>query len=115
MAATSAQQQNPPAADQRAQPAGQNGAKVGPPLNEPAPEEQRTAKPTQANAPNATVEQEVIRNFLAIGAAPDAAAIKRGQAIFTPACGFCHGTSATGGAGAPNLVRSTLVLHDKGS
>lgn len=106
------QQQNPPASEQRTQP-GPNGAKAGPPLNEPAPGQQRTTEP-KPNAPNAQME-EAVRNFLAIGAPPDPAAVKRGQAIFVPNCGFCHGTNATGGAAAPSLVRSTLVLHDKGT
>jgi mono/diheme cytochrome c family protein len=117
VAATAAQQQNPPASDQRT-PTAPNGAKVGPPLNEPAAGQQRTdqgAQATQGNAPNAAAMQEAVRNFLAIGAPPDPAAVKRGQAIFVPTCGFCHGTSATGGAGGPNLVRSTLVLHDQGT
>ncbi len=109
-------QTNPPAADQRSQPVGQNGAKAGPPLNEPAPDQQRNGKTAgQANAPNAAAMQEAVRNFLAIGAPPDAEAVKRGQAIFVPTCGFCHGPNATGGAQGPSLVRSTVVLHDQGS
>ena len=28
-------------------------------------------------------------------------------------CGFCHGTSATGGEAGPDLLRSALVLHDE--
>ena len=56
-----------------------------------------------------------MRNFLAIGAPPDHEAEKRGQSIFASSCGFCHGTNATGGAQGPNLVRSTLVLHDQGT
>ena len=57
----------------------------------------------------------MIRTFLGIGAPPDAEAVKRGQAIFASSCGFCHGPNATGGAQGPNLVRSTLVLHDGGT
>ncbi|HEX4231669.1 MAG TPA: c-type cytochrome [Bryobacteraceae bacterium] len=109
------QQQNPPAAEQRTAPRGPNGAKVGPPLNEAAPAQQREGQPTQANAPNAAAMQEAVRNFLAIGAPPNPEAAKRGQAIFVPTCGFCHGTNATGGASGPNLVRSTVVLHDQGT
>jgi len=108
------QQQNPPAAEQRT-PQTPNGAKLGPPLNEPAPDQQRTTPPAQANAPNAAVIQEAVRNFLAIGAPPNPEAVKRGQASFVPTCGFCHGTNAVGGAGGPNLVRSTVVLHDQGT
>lgn len=108
------QQQNPPAGDQRTPAAGPNGAKAGPPLNEPAPAAQRTTESTQQNKLTAT-QQEAVRNFLAIGAPPDSEAAKRGQAIFVPTCGFCHGTNATGGAQGPNLVRSTVVLHDGGT
>jgi mono/diheme cytochrome c family protein len=56
-----------------------------------------------------------VRSFLAIGAAPDAAAVERGQKLYVPSCGFCHGTNATGGNSGPDLVRSVLVLHDEGS
>jgi cytochrome c oxidase cbb3-type subunit 3 len=56
-----------------------------------------------------------MRNFLAIGAAPDAAAVKRGKTTFVATCGFCHGSNANGGATGPDLVRSVLVLHDRGS
>ena len=57
----------------------------------------------------------MIRTFLGIGAPPDPEAVKRGQATFVATCGFCHGPNATGGAQGPNLVRSTLVLHDQGT
>ncbi len=30
-------------------------------------------------------------------------------------CAFCHGSNAHGGNGGPDLVRSVLVLHDKGT
>src|SRR5271165_6401444 len=36
------------------------------------------------------------RTFLAIGAAPDPAAVERGEKLYVPSCGFCHGTSAKG-------------------
>jgi mono/diheme cytochrome c family protein len=60
-------------------------------------------------------EKEAVRNFLAIGAPPDPAAVKRGQALFVSTCGFCHGSNAGGGNSGPDLVRSVLVLHDQGS
>jgi cytochrome c oxidase cbb3-type subunit 3 len=41
----------------------------------------------------------------------DQAAAERGRQIFVPTCGFCHGNDARGKSG-PDLVRSTLVLHD---
>jgi cytochrome c oxidase cbb3-type subunit III len=52
------------------------------------------------------------REFLGLGPAPDAAAAARGEKLFGPNCGFCHGEKARGGAG-PNLVRSPIVLHDE--
>lgn len=53
-----------------------------------------------------------IRDFLGLGAAPDAAAAERGAKLYGPNCAFCHGERATGAAG-PDLVRSPLVLHDE--
>ena len=52
------------------------------------------------------------REFLGLGAPPDAAAAARGEKLYAPNCGFCHGEKARGAEG-PNLVRSTLVLHDE--
>jgi cytochrome c oxidase cbb3-type subunit III len=44
--------------------------------------------------------------------AAQAAAAERGRAIFKQNCAACHGEDATGGRGA-DLIRSTLVRHDK--
>jgi cytochrome c oxidase cbb3-type subunit III len=52
------------------------------------------------------------REFLGLGAAPDAAAAARGEKLYAPTCGFCHGDKARGAEG-PNLVRSEIVLHDE--
>ncbi|MEI9977345.1 MAG: cytochrome c [Ignavibacteriota bacterium] len=52
------------------------------------------------------------REFLGLGPAPDAAAAGRGEKLYAPSCGFCHGDKARGAAG-PNLVRSEVVLHDE--
>jgi mono/diheme cytochrome c family protein len=52
------------------------------------------------------------REFLGLGPRADAAAAARGQKTFVQTCGFCHGVNATGGEG-PDLVRSTVVLHDE--
>lgn len=52
------------------------------------------------------------REFLGLGPAPDAAAAARGEKLYAPSCGFCHGDKARGAAG-PNLVRSEVVLHDE--
>jgi len=51
------------------------------------------------------------REFLGLGPVPDLAAAARGQKLFVQSCGFCHGNNATGAEG-PDLLRSTLVLHD---
>jgi mono/diheme cytochrome c family protein len=55
---------------------------------------------------------EAGRNFLAIGDPPDPAAVERGEKLYVPSCGFCHGSRANGGQSGPDLVRSVLVLHD---
>jgi cytochrome c oxidase cbb3-type subunit III len=52
------------------------------------------------------------REFLGLGTPPDAAAAARGEKLFAPNCAFCHGEKARGAEG-PNLVRSTVVLHDE--
>lgn len=61
--------------------------------------------PTQKKKPGAS-----LGNFLG---APkvDQAAAERGRKIFETTCSFCHGSDARGRSG-PDLVRSTLVLHD---
>lgn len=76
--------------------------------------QQKPGEPAQPVPQNAA-DQEAARNFLAIGAPPDPAAVKRGQAIFVSTCGFCHGTNANGGQSGPTLVRSVVVLHDQGT
>jgi cytochrome c oxidase cbb3-type subunit III len=43
----------------------------------------------------------------------DAAAVERGNQIYRPNCGFCHGIDARGAAG-PDLARSLVVLNDVG-
>ena len=43
----------------------------------------------------------------------DPAAFERGAKVFAKYCAGCHGALARGGAGAPNLVRSLLVLDDE--
>jgi mono/diheme cytochrome c family protein len=46
-------------------------------------------------------------------AVPDAAAVERGQKLFSTSCSFCHGSSAQGGDTGPDLVRSPLALDDE--
>jgi cytochrome c oxidase cbb3-type subunit III len=45
--------------------------------------------------------------------AAQAAATERGRVIFKENCSACHAEDATGGRG-PDLIRSSLVRHDKG-
>jgi len=45
------------------------------------------------------------------GGVQDPAAVERGRQLFAPTCGFCHGPDAHGRSG-PDLVRSSIVLHD---
>ncbi len=54
---------------------------------------------------------ERTREFLGLPPPPDPAAAARGAKIFAQNCAFCHGANATGAEG-PNLIRSTVVLHD---
>lgn len=101
-------QQNQPANPPPQPPAGAaNGPQPG---TQPAAQQQ----PQQAVPPDKSAA-EAMRNFLAIGAAPNPEAVKRGKNLFVSNCGFCHGTDARGGATGPNLVRSVLVLHDAGT
>ena len=53
-------------------------------------------------------------SFLISRDVPDQAAVDRGQAVFVANCGFCHGSSAKGGEGGPDLIRSVLALDDEG-
>lgn len=43
----------------------------------------------------------------------DPTSVERGKGIFVSACGFCHGSNATGGEKGPDLLRSVLVLDDE--
>jgi len=43
----------------------------------------------------------------------DPAAVERGNQVYRPNCGFCHGIDARGAAG-PDLARSLVVLDDVG-
>jgi mono/diheme cytochrome c family protein len=64
------------------------------------------------NAKPQTHRTERLEQFLGLGPAPDAAAAARGATTYASNCSFCHGVKATGGEG-PDLVRSSLVLHDQ--
>ena len=47
------------------------------------------------------------------GSKEDPAAVERGGKLYTSYCAGCHGSTARGGPGAPDLVRSVLVLDDE--
>jgi cytochrome c oxidase cbb3-type subunit 3 len=84
------------------------GAAQAPPTGEGrnAPQAKPVAPPNTA---------ALFGEMLAPGPPPDPAAVARGEKLFVPTCGFCHGPDATGRSG-PDLVRSPLVIRDeKGS
>ena len=43
----------------------------------------------------------------------DPEAVSRGQQVLVAHCAFCHGSSARGAAGGPDLLRSPLVMEDE--
>jgi mono/diheme cytochrome c family protein len=47
------------------------------------------------------------------GSGQDPAAVERGGKLFATNCAGCHGPAARGGPGAPDLLRSILVLDDE--
>lgn len=47
------------------------------------------------------------------GSKEDAAAVTRGDKVYAQYCAGCHGAAAKGGPGAPDLIRSLLVLDDE--
>src|SRR5580704_13761538 len=47
------------------------------------------------------------------GSKEDPAAFERGQKAYTQYCAGCHGATGRGSVGAPDLIRSILVLDDE--
>src|SRR5262245_20944335 len=47
------------------------------------------------------------------GAKEEPAAVDRGAKLYAANCAGCHGATARGNAGAPDLVRSMVVLTDE--
>ena len=47
------------------------------------------------------------------GSKEDPAAVERGGKLYVSNCGGCHGATARGGVGAPDLIRSIMVLDDE--
>ncbi len=74
-------------------------------------QEEPAANPTAGAKPQENNRAAQMRQFLGLGREPDAKAASEGAKLFGPACAFCHGADARGGAG-PDLLRSSLVLDD---
>ena len=74
----------------------------------PAPD----ANPPAKKAAPPALPPDVLKE-LGMSAPEDPAAVERGTKEFVINCAFCHGSSATGGEGGPDLVRSALVMHDE--
>jgi mono/diheme cytochrome c family protein len=70
------------------------------------------ARPTVKDANTAKTEDGLSPAAIA-GSKQDPAAVERGAKTFGTYCAGCHGAAAKGGPGAPNLVRSLLVLDDE--
>ena len=76
----------------------------------------QTPEPSKPEEPKKPGEQAVPADVLKmLGMRPpeDPSAVARGNRDFVAKCAFCHGSSATGGEGGPDLVRSLVVLHDE--
>lgn len=52
-------------------------------------------------------------NAAIAGSGQDPAAVERGAKLYAANCAGCHGGTARGGPGAPDLLRSILVLDDE--
>jgi cytochrome c oxidase cbb3-type subunit III len=70
------------------------------------------ASPAAPTSPARPATAPAAGDFPRPPADPEARA--RGKQIFSVNCGFCHGSDARGGEGGPNLLRSALVLNDRG-
>ncbi len=67
----------------------------------------------QGSAGKTAAGGEVVSATSLAGSKEDPAAFGRGGALFQSNCAGCHGPAARGGPGAPDLVRSLLVLDDE--
>ncbi len=64
--------------------------------------------PSAPVAANSGISEAAIK-----GSGQDPAAYERGGKVFTTYCAGCHGVAGKGGPGAPDLIRSVLVLDDE--
>ena len=64
-------------------------------------------------APSASTDKVGATAAAIAGSGEDPKAVERGGKLFVANCGGCHGATAKGGPGAPDLIRSLLVLEDE--
>lgn len=84
-------------------------ASTSPGQADQAAEKQKAANAQQKDAAKKDDSADALEALL--GPKIDKEAAERGRKTFVPTCGFCHGNDAHGKSG-PDLVRSSLVLHD---
>ena len=74
------------------------------------------AQQSPNTTPPATTTTPAAQEIIAAGrkgpAGIDPEAATRGKQVFQANCAFCHGATAKGGEGGPDLLRSEVVLHD---
>ncbi|HWC98881.1 MAG TPA: c-type cytochrome [Candidatus Sulfopaludibacter sp.] len=73
----------------------------------------RAQEPAATGAAGRAANDKSVTAAAITGSKEDPAAFNRGAALYTANCAGCHGATARGGAGAPDLVRSLLVLDDE--
>ena len=71
---------------------------------EPSLDSQHQLRQNARQSANDAAIPESTQNLEAIG---------RGEKVFATFCAGCHGRNATGGPGAPDLIRSVVVLDDE--
>lgn len=86
--------------------AGLTAAAAGPSQEPPSPPVRPPASQGRGSAP---VDRPGPNDKMVI----DAAEVDRGAVIWKAECSACHGADARGGPRGANLVRSSLVLHDR--
>jgi mono/diheme cytochrome c family protein len=74
---------------------------------------QEPVNPGAQSAPGQARSQGITNTAALEGSKQDPAAVARGAKVFAANCAGCHGPAAKGGPGAPDLVRSLLVLDDE--
>ena len=70
-------------------------------------------EPVVHPGPTNQTKDDVVGAAALAASKQDPAAVARGAKLFRSTCAGCHGANAKGGPGAPDLVRSILVLDDE--